>query len=485
MQKPQTWTERVKRSTGLDRAVMFTLAARLCSILSSLGTVLLIIRFMSPVEQGYYYTLLSLAALQVIFELGFSFVILQMAAHESASLAFLPDGRMEGDTLAIARLSSLLQITIKWYLRAAIALSGILLPLGILFFHAKSDPGTHVAWLGPWISAVLSLSINFLLTPIYSFIEGCNQVREAAKLRMWQALAVLASSWGAVASGHGLYACACVNLGSVAVGMGFLYSRRRLLLNLLKCDISRGAISWRHEVWPFQWKVAVSWFCSYFTLQVFTPILFASRGPLEAGRLGLSLSITGYLPVVMLSWIETKAAPFGRLIKLGRLHELEALFFRTMKQSLAMILFLAGACFASVLAVERLSPRIGARMEAPRIFALLLVAAVCTFVVQAMAVFLRAFKREPYLVQSVAIMSLTLACVLVAAPRWGEASVAIIYCIFGGFGKLLWALVIFFAQKRKRSQSNNGIPGSRESSSEGAIHSNIAAQLNYWQRSPE
>lgn len=477
--------ERVKRATGLDRAVAFTLLARLCSILSSIGTVLLIIRFMSSVEQGYYYTLLSLAALQVVFELGFSFVILQMAAHESASLVFLADGRILGDALVRTRLASLLQFTVKWYLRAAVALAGILLPVGILFFSVKSTPGAHVAWLGPWVAAVLSLSVNFLLTPIYSFIEGCNQVREAAKLRMCQAVAVLISSWSAVASGHGLYACALVNAGVVAVGAVFLYTRRRLLLNLLHCDVTGGAISWRREVWPFQWQVAVSWVCSYFTLQAFTPILFASRGPLEAGRFGLSLSITAYLPVVMLSWIETKAAPFGRLIKLGRLHELDTLFSRAMKQSLGLILLLAGACFATVLVVERLSPRIAERMETPPVFALLLAAAVCTFVVQGMAVYLRSFKREPYLVQSLVVMSLTLGCALIAAPKWGEAAVVVVYFLFGGLGKLLWAVAIFYADRRNRSRADEPAVGDRDLACKAAAIPNIAVRVTCLQRNTE
>ncbi len=45
-------------------------------------------------------------------------------------------------------------------------------------------------------------------------------------------------------------------------------------------------ISWRREVWPFQWKIAVSWLCDYFIFQLFTPVLFAFRGPVEAGQDG-------------------------------------------------------------------------------------------------------------------------------------------------------------------------------------------------------
>jgi hypothetical protein len=322
--------ESAKRFIGLDRAIVFTVSARLLQIVSSIGTVLLIIRFLSPVEQGYYYTLLSLVALQTIFELGFSFVILQLAAHESALLTIHPDGRIEGDPVAHACLASVLQLTLRWYLRAAVALAVILLFLGIVFFSGKVNSGAHVPWLGPWVTAVLAVSVAFLMTPLYSFFEGCNQVRQVARLRMHQALIVLAMSWGAIASRHGLYACALVNLGWIAVGLAFLARRRPLLISLLRYPVCENAVSWRNEIWPFQWKIAVTWLCSYFTMQVITPILFIFRGPQEAGRMGLSLSIAGYLPIVALCWIAPKSAPFGQLVKFGRLQELDALFSRTL-----------------------------------------------------------------------------------------------------------------------------------------------------------
>src|ERR1035438_2725437 len=72
---------------GLDRAIGFTVLARFWGGAAGLVTVALIARFLSPAEQGYYYIFGSLVALQIIFELGFSFVILQLASHERAELS--------------------------------------------------------------------------------------------------------------------------------------------------------------------------------------------------------------------------------------------------------------------------------------------------------------------------------------------------------------------------------------------------------------
>src|SRR6202522_4320184 len=89
----------IREVLGLDRAVGFTVLARFWSSAAGLVTVALIARFLSPAQQGYYYTFGSLVALQIVFELGFSFVILQMRSHERAHLAISVDGIVSGDAV--------------------------------------------------------------------------------------------------------------------------------------------------------------------------------------------------------------------------------------------------------------------------------------------------------------------------------------------------------------------------------------------------
>lgn len=451
---------------GLDSAVAYTLLSRVLNILSSTGTVLLILHFFSPMEQGYYYTLLSLVSLQMIFELGFSFVILQLAAHESAHLTIDANGVVGGDSVAHARLASVLQLTARWYAGAAVGLAAILLPLGMAFFARQEASGganeaMHVAWFGPWAAAVVAVALSFLTTPLYSFLEGANHVREVARARMIQAAVGLAMSWGAIASGCGLYAPAMVNFGVAGVGAALMVSRRKLLLGLMRHATGTHAVSWSAEVWPFQWKIAVSWLASYLTLQIFTPILFAFRGPLEAGRMGLSLSIVTYIPFLALCWIAPKAAPFGRLVTLGRLDELDAAFFRALRQALGLALTIATACLLGVIVVQQTFPKIAQRMEPAGIFVLIAFASVSSFVVQAMAVYLRSFKREPYLAQSTGTAVLTTALALLTARRWGTQAIAVDYFLVSGVIGLAWAVGIF---QRQRKAARHVTRGTRKSS---------------------
>jgi O-antigen/teichoic acid export membrane protein len=58
---------------------------RLLSAAMSAISVLLVARALSPAEQGYYYAFTSLFFLQMLFELGFSFALVNLVAHARAN----------------------------------------------------------------------------------------------------------------------------------------------------------------------------------------------------------------------------------------------------------------------------------------------------------------------------------------------------------------------------------------------------------------
>jgi hypothetical protein len=440
---------KVLRALGVDGAVTYAFLARLMNIVGSTGTVLLIVRFLSPVEQGYYYTMLSLVSLQVVFELGFSFVVQQLAAHECIHLEIGAGGRVSGDSVAHARLASALQLSLRWYTVAAMAMGAIVAPLGMVFFARHAGAGAaQVAWQGPWLVAVAASMAGLWCLPFYSFLEGCGEVRAVAAMRLRQAVAAAALAWGAMLLHRGLYAPALVICGQVGTGLVFLAAHRRLLAGLLRHPAGGAAIHWNREVWPFQWRIAVSWMCSYFTVQVFIPILFALRGPVEAGQMGMSLSITGYMTVLALVWTSTKATPFGHMIARGEFQALDRFFFRTLLQSMAAFAAIATCAVVAVAMLPQVAPRLAARMVPAWIFAVLVLSAAASHVVQSLAILLRCFKREPFLGQSLTVAALTLLLAALAVPRLGNAGAAAGYLVSTGAVGLPLASSIFFRTRR-------------------------------------
>jgi O-antigen/teichoic acid export membrane protein len=250
-------------------------------------------------------------------------------------------------------------------------------------------------------------------------------------------------------SHHGLFSPAMVLLGQGFVASGLLYSRRRLLMPLLRMHVARMGINWRTEVWPFQWKIAVSWLCDYFIFQLFTPVLFAFRGPVEAGKMGLSMSIVLQLSAMMLSWMTTKAAPFGSLIAKKDTTELDRMFFRSLRQSVALFLGAAALVLIGVFAAPYIFPKVSSRVEGWPVFLLLLLTALSSHVVQSEAIYLRAHKCEPFLVQSIVIALCTAGSVVLLAKTSGALGVSLAYFVVLGVAGVISATAIF---RTKRNQ---------------------------------
>jgi hypothetical protein len=391
----------VKHILGLDRAIGFTVLARGWSTLAGVVTVLLIARFLTPAEQGYYYTFSSLVALQIVFELGFSFVILQTASHERAHLAISSTYEITGDPIAHARLASVIQKAVRWYSVAAILMAATLVPAGFWFFTTHQHAGQPLFWRIPWCFAALAATLNFQLDPILSFFEGCGFVANVAGVRFAQAIAGSLFAWTALATHFGLFAPSMIMGGTALTSIVWLFGRRRFLLGLLTYRPGPNRIHWRVEVWPFQWRIAISWMCGYFIFQIFNPVLFAFKGPIAAGQMGMSLNVTAALQGVAVSWINTKSAPFGAMVARKEYAKLDHIFFRTLRQSIVVHMIGALAVWFSIIYINHAQIPLSQRLLSPVPFAFLLAATNINIAVFAEALYLRAHKREKFLLNSI------------------------------------------------------------------------------------
>jgi uncharacterized membrane protein len=442
---------RIKHWTGIDRAIAFTVLARCWSALAGVVTVLLIAHFLTPSEQGYYYTFFSLVALQVVFELGFTFVIIQMAAHERAPLSLTAEGLLIGGERAHSRLASVLQTSVRWYTVVAMLMLATVLPAGLHFFAAHGQPGMAEGWRAPWFALVVASAITFQLDPVCAFLEGCGYVSNIAHMRFLQALVGSVLAWTAMLTHHGLFSPAMLILGNAVVQIGYLSQRplRRLLTGLLRRDVAGNVVSWRHEIWPFQWRIAVTWLSSYFTVQLINPVLFLFRGPVAAGRMGMSLSIANSIGTVGLAWMSTKAAPFGSLIARGETSVLDSLFSRTLLQSIALLSTACAGFFVCLSIGGRFLPHLAARVLPSWAFALLLVTTLLNHVFFSEALYLRAHKREPLLVQAVVVAVLMGISTCISARFWGASGITVGYFLFAGVLSVAWGTHTFVAKRRE------------------------------------
>jgi hypothetical protein len=427
---------------GFDRAVGFTVLARSWSSTAGLVTVLLIARFLSLGEQGYYYTFGSLVALQIVFELGFSYVILQLASHERAQLSISADYEITGDRVAHARLASVIQKSVRWYSVAAVLMAATLIPVGFHFFATHQHAGPRVFWRLPWCFATLMAALNFQADPFLSFLEGCGYVPSVARLRFMQSVTGSLLAWGALASHHGLFAPSMMLFGMASTALVWLTRKRKLLLGLLSYHTGSDRIRWNEEVWPFQWRIAVSWFCGYFIFWIFNPILFAFRGPVAAGQMGMSLSLVNAIQNIAVSWVSTKSAPFGTLIARKEYGHLDHTFFRAVRQAIAVSVVGALTAWLGCIYLNLQHPRFAQRLLDPFSLALLLIYMILNVIIFSEAFYLRAHKQEVFFVTSVVGAVTVTACSLFFGRYYGARGIAASCCV-GNIGGLVWATYLF------------------------------------------
>lgn len=313
------------RKIGVDRAVLLGILTRLWSIVAGSVTLLLIVYKFSPQLQGYYYAFFSIIAFQSLIELGLNNIIIQFASHEWSGLSFDKAGQIIGERNALSRLQSLAQIFFRWYCVASIVLT---LGLGICgFLILSSNQDANVKWVLPWFSLCICNGAIFCLVPIWSLLEGCNQVLKLYSYRFIQGIVLNVSLWIALLSGANLWAVAISNVAILICAGAFLFYKCRAFLKILLFSAPAGLrINWYQEILPLQWRTTITWLIGPFALNLFVPVLFKYHGSVIAGQMGMTLYLVSVVATMPSSWLNPMVPQFGMLIAKKKYKDLDRLF---------------------------------------------------------------------------------------------------------------------------------------------------------------
>lgn len=435
---------------GINKIIVYTIGARVIQAAGGIFVLYFVAKYLSVVEQGYYYTFGSILALQVFFELGLSGILSQYAAHEAAHLSW--NGKcFLGKDYHLKRLSSLLHFSFRWFSITAFVLFIALLTCGFLFFGVYTTVESHVGWKYPWILLVFTSSLNLLVTPILSYLEGLGKVLDIARLRFFQQFFSIVCVWGTLAIGGRLFATGVATLVTFIVALFWILSNNQyaLLKYIWHNFDALTIINWKTEILPYQWKIALSWISGYLSFQIFNPVLFAVEGSVIAGKMGMSLAVLSGITSLALSWINTKIPYLSSLIALKNYTVLNSVFFLTLKQGCficlaALIVFVGGI---EILKIFHISWVV--RFLPLDLVILLSLVTFSNIIVFFLAVYLRCFKREPYLYMSLVMgISTTLSTVFLGHLR-GVYGVVIGYFCLSIFMYLPWSIIVFVNKKNE------------------------------------
>ena len=387
----------------VDKAVFFGLLSKMWSFGAGPITAILIAFKFTPQLQGYYYTFGTLLSLQVFVELGLGTVIIQFASHEWSKLSLTNKGEINGNSDALIRLGNLFMIGIKWYLIGALILFLGLSFGGIYFFTTSQNDS--VKWVLPWLSLCLFTGLSISIVPIWSILEGCNQVSKLYTYRFFQGLITSISMWVALFFGAELWTTSVSGIMTLIFGGIFIRQKYwNFFKSLIRNSIDGEQLTWRKDVLPMQWRIAVSWISGFLAFGIFTPVLFKYQGSVIAGQMGMTWTVIGVISALSAAWISPKVPRFGILIAQKKYIELDSFFWKVTKISITVSV-IAGVIIGVIVYLlnyfnNPLTQRFASRMLLPLPLSIFILAQIISTLSTPFSAYLRAHKKEPLMVIS-------------------------------------------------------------------------------------
>ena len=434
---------------GIDGAIFFTLIAKVVQASGGLISVIFISRYLNLIEQGYYYTFGSILSIQIFFELGLSGVITQFVAHEFALLKWEGPICLNGSPEALSRLSSLLRFCVKWFSFLAVILFTILIITGLFFFNKFGGKENNVDWITPWIIISFSTSCSFIFSPILAFLEGLGKVKNVAIFRLVQQSIQISVLFICLMLHLKIYSSPLAYLIAFLITPIYIYgSINFLILKQIWLQIQSWTINYKEEIFPYQWRIALSWISGYFMYQLFNPVTFATDGAIVAGQMGITIVLLNGILSISLSWLNTKIPLFSNLIARKNYFDLDKIFKKTITQT--SFVSLLGVCsfilFIYVLKINH-NP-ISNRFLPILPLTLLAISTFANQFVSALAIYLRCHKKEPFLIFSIVLAILTTGSTLVLGKYFGVLGITFGFCFLSVFVSLIWAIIIFKNKKQ-------------------------------------
>ncbi|MFO0977169.1 MAG: hypothetical protein U0996_12275 [Planctomycetaceae bacterium] len=445
---------RLAQSLGLDSAVFFAVLARSWQLLTGPVTqVLIVVHFLTS-TLDYYYAFNSLLGTQIFIELGLSVIVIAISSHEWAKLS-LVEGMPVGDSDALARLASLHRRMTRWYSIAAGVFLVAMSAGGMLYFGATQEAATRAveSWTFPWMVMVLVNAVQLVLLPMTAMLEGCHQVATLNRVRFWQGVAGTLAVWVAVSSGAGLWSLVISSSIRLAGEIYLVLFHYRSFFATLNAIQSGPEIHWKEEVLPLQWRIAVQGILLWFASGLPALLVFSKLPEGEAGRLGMTWTILSAAQAAALAWVETRRPQFGALIAERNFSRLDQMFFRQARMS-CLLMALAGCFLITLVWIfghrdEWICQRFSERLLPLTGTCLMAIGFITNQPGLCANIYVRAHKRDPFLVAS-SISNVSVALLqLVLGLRFGVTGVAAGYCLGISFVQTPLLLTVWWRTRRE------------------------------------
>jgi hypothetical protein len=281
----------------------FALAHKALVSITTLGTVGLVLTQFSPELVGYYYAFQSALGLQILFEQGMSFTVLQVASREFSS----QDAGTSTEVQQL-RMRGLIRKICVWYFKTALYYGLFLLIAGTAYFYNFADSNHGFFWMKAWVLLVVAQSALLVLMPVLLLRESQGNLVEVWVCKIVSdalAFAVFAIS---VLAGLGLLSLSLGLATKVACICFYFFFRegyRRFILSALNTKVHIEQY-WQQQFSLFQKKISYSWLAGYMAHHSISLVLFGKFDAVLAGAYGASWQVIQGISAIAMIPISTK-----------------------------------------------------------------------------------------------------------------------------------------------------------------------------------
>lgn len=417
---------RILQQLSIDRATFYAISLRAWQLLAGTVTAVLIAWYFSKAVQGYHYTFSTLLALQTFFDLSFSVVVINVASHEWSGLQLDSGGRISGPPANVSRLVSLGRLLFGWYAVAAVAFV-VLVGTAGAWFLARDN--SLADWAAPWWLLTVATGLLMWTLPFNALLEGCNQVAAVNRMRIQQAVVGNVVTWIVILAGGQLWAIVGSAVARLGVGAWFLLSTKRAFFERFRDRLTGPVMSWKNELWPLQWRLALQSIAGYFAFSIFVPVMFEYHGAEVSGQMGMTWTLLTAIQAAAIAWVQTRAPRFGILISRGEFRALDQLFRRLAIISTSMITLAGLGIYVAVAAFQATGFFMSERLLSPTVTLVFVLASIVFHIPRCLDLYIRAHKRDPLLAVNLLGSSLIGCGVWYFGRQSGPSGAAVSYLV--------------------------------------------------------
>ncbi len=386
------------------------------------------------VELGIYFVMLNLVAAQLLFELGLTQALLQVASHVS--------------DFASSGYSSLVRWLSKTYRIIAYKFLFFSVSFGATFLYIFLPLKYHYVIL-LWIIIAIAVAINLALSFKFTLLEAQGNVSLVAYGRLLILVFSSLVTWTLLYCGFGLFSIA-LGYGVVSVATVMWLEKNYSLNYIDDANIVDDAV-FIDGIKEIQHKFAVSYIGGYLSFNAVVPIVFVFVTPGDAGKVGLALALFSAVTLLSSSFVAAKNQEMAKMISTDNFRNLNLTFRSHLKSIFFISVILIFIIFLGIKILDYWGFEFSKKLLNINFLVMIAIASLANSLTYAFAIYVRSHKVEPFMTLSILNAVGTLVLVSLGA-NYGAGWAAMGYCFLSVFVAFPVTLHIFLKYYKVNSR---------------------------------